>query len=145
MRRVNTGFQYSFIPKTGQTWWVFTHFCIEDQSCFGTLNHKMVLIFSGIFLFTFRDMGYLGKLILGIFAHLLKGIWDICLFTSRDMGYWGPPIQASLKAEGEVQNCKGCLYNNLNLIPAGMMKLLLDYSSLQNIGWIPYTPFHLDN
>ena len=46
-----------------------------------------MLIFSGIFSFTFRDMGYLGKLILEIFAYLLKGIWDICLLTSRDMGY----------------------------------------------------------
>ena len=46
-----------------------------------------MLIFSGIFSFTFRDMGYLGKLILEIFAYLLKGIWDICLLTSRNMGY----------------------------------------------------------
>ena len=50
-----------------------------------------VLVISGIFLFTFRDMGYLGKLIMGIFLHLLKGIWDTCLFTSRDMGYRQPP------------------------------------------------------
>ena len=36
-------------------------------------------------------MGYLGKLISGIFAYLLKGIWDICLFTP---GIWdiGAPL-----------------------------------------------------
>ena len=44
----------------------------------------MVLVFSGIFLFTFKDMGYLKKLILGLFAYLLKGIGllNICLFSS---------------------------------------------------------------
>ena len=47
-----------------------------------------VLVISGIFLFTSRDIGYLGNLIKGIFYNLLKGIWDIFLFTSRDMGYW---------------------------------------------------------
>ena len=50
-------------------------------------------------------MGYLGKLILGIFAYLLKGIWDICLFTSRDMGYWGPPIQASPYPQNSYYQC----------------------------------------
>ena len=47
-------------------------------------------------------MGYLGKLILGIFAYLLKGICDICLFTSRDMGYWGP--YTSLMTHGLTVN-----------------------------------------
>ena len=47
----------------------------------------MELVFSGIFLFTYRDIGYFGKLILGIFASLFKRIWDICLFTSRDTGF----------------------------------------------------------
>ena len=37
---------------------------------------------------TFRDMGHLGKLFMGIFLSLLKGIWDTCLFTSKDMGNW---------------------------------------------------------
>ena len=42
-------------------------------------------------MFTSRDMGYLEKLIIGIFATLLKGIQDTSLFTSRDIGYWYPP------------------------------------------------------
>ena len=49
-----------------------------------------MFILSGIFSFTFWDTRYLGKLILGTFAYLLKGIWDVCLFTFMDMGYWGP-------------------------------------------------------
>ena len=47
-----------------------------------------MLVISGIFLFTSRDIGYLGNLIKGIFYSLLKGIWDIFLFTSMDIGYW---------------------------------------------------------
>ena len=54
-----------------------------------------MLVISGIFLFTSRDIGYLGNVIKGIFSNLLKGIWDTFLFTSRDIGYWYPPIQAS--------------------------------------------------
>ena len=50
-----------------------------------------MLVISGIFLFTFRDTGYLENLIKGISSNLLKGIWDTFLFTSRDMGYWYPP------------------------------------------------------
>ena len=48
-------------------------------------------VISGIFLFTSRDMGYLGNLIKGIFSSLLKRIWGTLLFTSRDIGYWYPP------------------------------------------------------
>ena len=47
-------------------------------------------------LFTYRDIGYLGNLIKGIFSNLLKGIWDTFLFTSRDIGYRQPPIQGSI-------------------------------------------------
>ena len=47
-----------------------------------------MLVISGMFLFTSRDMGYFGNLINGIFSNLLKGIWDTFLFTSRDKGYW---------------------------------------------------------
>ena len=39
----------------------------------------VVLIIPGIFLFIFRDMGYLGKLIMGIFLHLLKAAWSVTL------------------------------------------------------------------
>ena len=53
-----------------------------------------MLVISGIFLFTSMDIGYLGKLIKGIFSNLLKGIWDTFLFTSSDIGNWYPPIQA---------------------------------------------------
>ena len=42
---------------------------------------------------TFRDIEYLGKLIMGIFGSLY---WDTCPLTSRVMGYLVPPIQASL-------------------------------------------------
>ena len=55
----------------------------------------MVLAFSGIFLFTFRDMGYLEKLLLEIFAYLLKGYG---IFARLLAGIWdigAPPIQAS--------------------------------------------------
>ena len=54
-----------------------------------------VVVFSGIFFFTFRDMGYLGKSILGIFAYLLKG----AIFARLLPGIWDigdPTIQASL-------------------------------------------------
>ena len=54
-----------------------------------------MLVISGIFLFSSRDIGYLGNLIKGIFSNFLEGIWDTFLFTSRDIGYWYPPIQAS--------------------------------------------------
>ena len=37
-------------------------------------------ILCSIFLFTFGDIGYFGKITMGIFA----GIWDTCPFTSRD-------------------------------------------------------------
>ena len=47
-----------------------------------------MLVISGIFLFTSRDIGYLRNLIKGIFYNLLKGIWDTFLFTYRDIGYW---------------------------------------------------------
>ena len=47
-----------------------------------------MLVISGIFLFTSKDLEYLGNLIKGVFYNLLKGIWDIFLFTSRDIGYW---------------------------------------------------------
>ena len=47
-----------------------------------------VLVILGIFLFTSRDIRYLGNLIKGIFSNLIKGIWDTFLFTSRDIGYW---------------------------------------------------------
>ena len=47
-----------------------------------------MLIIYGIFLFTSRDIGYLGNLIKGIFSNLLKGLWDTFLFTSRDIRYW---------------------------------------------------------
>ena len=46
-----------------------------------------MLVISGKFLFTSRDIGYLGNLIKGIFSNLLKGIWDTFLFTSRNIGY----------------------------------------------------------
>ena len=49
-----------------------------------------MLVISGIFLFTSRDTGYLGKLIKDILSNLLKGILDTLLFTSRDIGYWYP-------------------------------------------------------
>ena len=52
------------------------------------LYSYFVLVISGIFLFTSRDIGYLGNLIKGIFFNLLKGIWDTFLFTYRDIGYW---------------------------------------------------------
>ena len=39
-----------------------------------------MLVISGIFLFTSRDIGYLGNLIKGIFFNLFKGIWDTFLF-----------------------------------------------------------------
>ena len=40
------------------------------------------------FLLTFRNMGYLGTLIMVIFLSVyLKGIWDTCLFALRDMEY----------------------------------------------------------
>ena len=55
-----------------------------------------MLVISGIFLSTSKDIGYLGNLIKGIFSNLLKGIWDTFLFTSRDIGYRHPPIQASI-------------------------------------------------
>ena len=45
-----------------------------------------MLVISGIFLFTSRNIGYLGNLIKGIFSNLLKGIWDI----------GNPPVQASI-------------------------------------------------
>ena len=54
-----------------------------------------MLVISGIFLFTSRDIGYLGSLIKGILSNLLRGIWDTFPFTSRDIGYWYPPIHAS--------------------------------------------------
>ena len=38
-------------------------------------------------LFTSRDIGYLKKIVKGIFSNLLKGIWDTFLFTSRDIGF----------------------------------------------------------
>ena len=47
-----------------------------------------MLVILGVFVFTSRDIGYLGKLIKRIFSNLLKGIWDTFLFTSRDLGYW---------------------------------------------------------
>ena len=47
-----------------------------------------VLVISGIFFFTSRDIGYLGNSSKGIFSNLLKGIWDAFLFTSRNIGYW---------------------------------------------------------
>ena len=47
-----------------------------------------MLVILGIFLFTSRDIGYLGNLFKGIFPNLLKGIWDTFLFSSRDIGYW---------------------------------------------------------
>ena len=47
-----------------------------------------MLVILGIFLFTSRDIGYLGNLIKGIFSHLLNGVWNTFLFTSRDIGYW---------------------------------------------------------
>ena len=43
-------------------------------------------------LVTFRDIDYLGKLIMGIFADCLR---DTCLFTSKDIGYLVPLISAS--------------------------------------------------
>ena len=46
-----------------------------------------MLVISGIFMFTSRDIGYLGSVIKGIFSKLLKGMWDTFLFTSRDIGY----------------------------------------------------------
>ena len=39
-------------------------------------------------LVTFRDIDYLGKLIMGIFANIIR---DTCMFTSRDIGYLVPP------------------------------------------------------
>ena len=50
-----------------------------------------MLVISGIFLFTFRDTGYLGNLIKGIVSNLLKGILETFLFTSRDKEDWYPP------------------------------------------------------
>ena len=47
-----------------------------------------MFVISGIFLFTSRDIGYLGNLIKGIFFNLLKGIWDTFLLTSRDIECW---------------------------------------------------------
>ena len=46
------------------------------------------MLVSGIFLFTSRDIEYLGHLIKEIFSNLFKGIWDTFMFTSRDIGYW---------------------------------------------------------
>ena len=43
-------------------------------------------------LVTFRDIEYLGKLIMGVTCQFIR---DTCLFTSRDMGYLVPPIHAS--------------------------------------------------
>ena len=40
-------------------------------------------------LFTYRDVRYLGKLIMCLI------IWDTSLFTSKDMGYLVPLIQVS--------------------------------------------------
>ena len=47
-----------------------------------------VLVISGKFLFTSRDIGYLGNLIKGIYSNLLKGVWDTFLFTFGDIRYW---------------------------------------------------------
>ena len=47
-----------------------------------------MLVISGIFVFSYRDIGFLVNLIKGIFSNLLKEIWDTFLFTSRDIGYW---------------------------------------------------------
>ena len=44
-----------------------------------------MLVISWIFLFTSRDIAYLGNLIKGIFSNLFKGVWDTFLFTSRDI------------------------------------------------------------
>ena len=52
------------------------------------LYSYFVLVISGIFLFTSRDIGYLGNITMGIFSNLLKGILDTFLFTFRDIGYW---------------------------------------------------------
>ena len=68
-----------------------------------------MLVISGMFLFTSRDIGYLGNLIKGIFPNLLKGIWDTFLYTYRDIG--NPPfsIQASSisqhSASGSLLRC----------------------------------------
>ena len=57
----------------------------------------MELVFSGIFLFTFRDMEYFGKLILGIFAYLLKGICKIACLLPGVWDIGDPTIQASIQ------------------------------------------------
>ena len=64
----------------------------------------MLLVFSGIFLFTFKDMGYLKKLILGLFAYLLKGIWimEYLLVFFQGYGILGTPY-TSLFASSESQ------------------------------------------
>ena len=64
--------------------------CIDSWSL-----PSLLLVFSGIFLFTFMDMWYVGKMTMGKFDSLIKVICDTCLLSSKSVTI-GPPIQALL-------------------------------------------------
>ena len=52
------------------------HFTSRDMGHYPFYFQRYGILCS-IFLFTFRDMGYLGEITICIFARLLQGIWAI--------------------------------------------------------------------